>query len=203
MDQQIPLYLHFSNLRDRAKQGDVTLREILKMLGTDCHYAAVLILIAPFLQPVPLLGLSSFVGPVIAILAYFSFSGKLPWIPKTWSEKRIPAETVSKMAEVGERLAKKLSRFVHVRWAFFLTGPFRILNIVFTITNATLFALPLPVPMSNALPAWAIFFWALSHLEDDGLFALLSYMMTAVTFGFFTLIWTGADAGLSKVFSQF
>lgn len=199
MDQQIPLYLHFSNLKDRAKLGDVTLREILNLLGTDCHYAAVAILIAPFLQPVPLLGLSSFVGPVIAILAYFSFSGKFPWIPKTWAEKKLSSETVSKMAEVGEKLARKLSRFVHVRWAFFLTGPFRFINIVCTIANAILFALPLPVPMSNALPAWAIFFWALSHLEDDGLFALLSYLMSAVTFGFFILIWLGADAGFTKI----
>lgn len=46
---------------------------------------------------------------------------------------------------------------------------------ILLILNSILLALPLPIPFSNALPAWMIFFQALGHLEEDGFFIVLSY----------------------------
>jgi hypothetical protein len=36
-------------------------------------------------------------------------------------------------------------------------------------------ALPLPIPLTNVITAWAIFLISLGILEDDGLFIFLGY----------------------------
>jgi hypothetical protein len=45
--------------------------------------------------------------------------------------------------------------------------------------------LALPIPFDNLFPAWAIFFFCLALIEDDGIMAILGWVMTAVT-----AVWT-------------
>ena len=45
--------------------------------------------------------------------------------------------------------------------------------------------LALPIPFDNLFPAWAIFFFCLALIEDDGIMAMLGWVMTVVT-----AVWT-------------
>jgi hypothetical protein len=64
------------------------------------------------------------------------------------------------------------------------------------ILNAILLALPLPIPFSNAIPAWMILFQALGHLEEDGFFIVLSYIQTAICLIYFGLLAFGVSSGI-------
>jgi hypothetical protein len=45
--------------------------------------------------------------------------------------------------------------------------------------------LALPIPFDNLFPAYAILFFCLALIEDDGMMAMLGWLLTAVT-----AIWT-------------
>ena len=45
--------------------------------------------------------------------------------------------------------------------------------------------LALPIPFDNLFPAWAILFFCLALIEDDGVMAMLGWLFAAVT-----LAWT-------------
>ena len=45
--------------------------------------------------------------------------------------------------------------------------------------------LALPIPFDNLFPAWAIFFFCVALIEDDGIMAMLGWLMTVVT-----AVWT-------------
>jgi hypothetical protein len=49
-------------------------------------------------------------------------------------------------------------------------------------------SLPLPIPLTNIIPAYTILFLAIGLLEFDGLFILIGYGMTMATTIFFASI---------------
>jgi len=180
----------------QCANGAITFKTIFNIFGSDGHYVLIFFLILPFLQPIPLFGLSTPFGILIAVVAYFSYLNRPPLIPKRWENKKLPASTVLKIAEGSERVFEKLSFILHPRWNGLFKGPFRITNSILLILNAILLALPLPIPFSNAIPAWMILFQALAHLEEDGLFIVLSYIQTAICLVYFGLLGFGVVSGI-------
>lgn len=191
-----PLQAHLDEIEDHCNQGEITLQTIFRIFGNDGHYVIILFLVLPFLQPLPLFGLSTLFGLLIAFVAYLSFVQRPPTIPKRWIHKKLPGSTVLKIAEVSERIFQKIAFILHPRWKGFFKGPFRMTNSALLILNAVLLALPLPIPFSNALPAYVIFFQALGHLEDDGLFIILSYIQTVLCLAYFGFLIFGVNSGL-------
>jgi hypothetical protein len=197
-----PLLDHLDEIEAKCLEGDPTLQSIFDIFGPSGHYIISLFLVLPFLQPIPLLGLSSPFGILIALVAWCAFREIPPRIPRRWGERKISAKTVSKIAETSERLFEKLAVLLRPRFDFLFKGTFRLLNTTLIIFNALILALPLPIPFSNALPAWMIFFQILAHLEKDGLFILLSYVQAIVVLFFFFFLNKGLESGL-KFFDSF
>lgn len=191
-----PLLDHLDEIEAQCAQGEITLKTIFSIFGNDGHYVLIFFLILPFLQPIPLFGLSTPFGILIAIVSYLSYLKRPPFIPKRWELKRLPGPTVLKIAEGSERVFEKLACILHPRWKNFFKGPFRITNSILLILNAILLALPLPIPFSNAIPAWMILFQALGHLEEDGFFIVLSYIQTAICLIYFGLLAFGVSSGI-------
>ncbi len=190
-----PLLDHLDEIEKKCVTGEVSLKIIFNIFGNDGHYLLIFFLILPFLQPIPLFGLSTPFGILIAIVAYFSYLGRPPFVPKRWEDKKLSGPTVLKIAEGSERVFEKISFMLHPRWESFFKGPFLIVNIMLLILNAILLALPLPIPFSNAMPAWMILFQALGHLEKDGLFIVLSYLQTAICLVYFAILVLGVETG--------
>ncbi len=198
-----PLQAHLDEIELQCEKGEITLQTIFNIFGNDGHYVIILFLVLPFLQPLPLFGLSTLFGLLIAFVAYLSFIEKPPIIPKRWIHKKLPGSTVLKIAEVSESIFQKIAFILHPRWKGFLKGPFRMTNSALLILNAILLALPLPIPFSNALPAYVIFFQALGHLEEDGLFIVLSYIQTTLCLAYFAFLFFGASSGLEILKANF
>lgn len=194
-----PLLNHLDAIEAKCLQGDPSLQDIFDVLGSEGHFVLITFLIIPFLQPIPLLGMSTPFGILISGIVALSYFNKPPWLPKVWAKKRIPASTVSKIAEGSERVVEKLAFMFHPRFGFLFQRPFRDLNMILLILNAVLLALPLPIPFSNAIPAWVILLQSLAHLEKDGLFILLSYLQTAICVIYFFFLVKGVGVGLNFI----
>lgn len=194
-----PLLDRLDELEERCKHKDPTLKDIVEVFATDGHYVLILFLIIPFLQPIPLFGLSTPFGILIGMVAIFAYYKKSPWIPKVWGVKRLPSKTVSMVAEGSERIFEKLSFFFRPRWKTFLRGPFRSINTIVIVLSAFLLALPIPIPFSNAMPGWVILLQSLAHLEDDGALVLISYLQTIATLVFFFFISEGVKALIDMI----
>lgn len=191
-----PFLSHLKAIELKSKGNALTLKDIFDTFGPDGHSILILFLILPFLQPIPLFGLSSIFGLLIAVIGAFAYAKKPPWLPERWGQKKISAQTISKIVDGAERIFKKLSFLFHARWSFLFHAPFKHINVFLLILNAVLLALPLPIPFSNALPAWMILFQALAHLEEDGLFIIFSYVQTFLCMIYFFYLYKGVGASL-------
>ncbi len=155
----------------------VTLGTLLQLLGRKSTSLVCLFLVSPFLQPVPLLGLSTPVGIIIALHGLAIALDQKPWIPRRLSLLTVPAPTIQKIASNLSRIFLKIEFLTSPRLTVFaVKPPFRYVNGFLLILAGLFLALPLPIPFSNGVPAILIFLVALSHAEEDGLLALVAYV---------------------------
>jgi len=187
-----PILDHLDSLEEHCVDGDITLKDVFSVFGANGHYFLIVFLIIPFLQPIPLWGLSTPFGILIGVVSTRAYLNRPPWVPERWANKKLPAKTISLIAEGTEKVFEKISCLIKSRWPKLFQGPFRTFNTFILVFCGFLLALPLPVPFSNTMPAWAILFQAIAQIEKDGAFAVLSYIQTAATVTFFIVHSKGA-----------
>lgn len=181
-------------LHVEATTGAVTLERVVTLLGVNGHTVIVLFLSLPFMQPVPLMGLSTPMGLLIVFVSLVQWRNKPPWVPKKYAHHVIPHKIILKTSEVAEKVWHKLENFIHPRYMFMCENPgFVALNCFLVCIQAILLALPLPIPFSNTIPALGIVLNALGQLEKDGLLILWSYLHFLLVVGFFGSIVWGAS----------
>lgn len=186
-------------LQERAKaQQSLSLREVLLTLGSEGHAVALLFLIIPFLQPVPMMGLSTPFGALIGLISYYLYKQQPPWIPDRFAQLPVSSQLILKVSEGAEKIWRKLAVLFKERISSLFVGPvFPLLNSFVIAWNAFLLALPIPFPFSNAVPAWPILMMAIAYMERDGLFVVVSYVMSVLGLGFFTALGLAAYYGLT------
>jgi hypothetical protein len=146
--------------------------------------------------PIPLPGFSTIFGSgIILVGLQLAIGYSQPYLPQRLAKmelspsvSKILLDNLQKILSPIERLARHrlsgISR--HHIWQRF-SG-------LCMAWNAALMALPLPIPLTNLLPAYSILVLAIGMLELDGLFILIGYGMTTATTIFFAsiagAIWT-------------
>lgn len=174
---------------EAAHEGDLSLRRIFDVMGEEGHSVLLVFLCVPYMQPIPIPGLSTPFGILMALVAWYLYIRTPPWLPKKFENYKISATTIVKVSEAAEKFWMKVSRFIKERWAFLIDNPgFRFFNMFLFVVNGILLALPLPIPMSNFFPAMTILFCAVGHMEKDGVVVSISYAWCAASFAFFTMI---------------
>jgi hypothetical protein len=193
--RQNSLLERLDEIEELCLHRDPSFEDIFKIFGEDGHFLIIVFLIIPFLQPVPLWGLSTPFGMLIMGATVFSYLRKPPWLPQKWKQRTLPRQSVLKICEGIERVVEKISKLFRPRLSLLFKAPFLPINYVVLIISALLLALPLPIPFSNTLPGWCILFQALAQLEDDGALLVLSYLLFVATIVFFAAIGMGVNAG--------
>jgi hypothetical protein len=180
-------------LQEEATRGDLTLRRVFEILGEEGHAVLLLFFCLPFLQPIPIPGLSTPLGFMIVLISIFLFRQVPPWLPKRYENLKISAAVVIRVSNVAERIWKVVSKIVKARLEFLHDlWVFRALNLCLFIVNAVLLSLPLPIPFSNTVPAIAIILCAIGNMEKDGVFILFSYLWCLIVACFFASLTMGA-----------
>jgi len=169
-----------AELRVRAGERAITLREVIYLLGGRAYMLLVLLLALPFITPIPLPGLSTPFGLAIALIALRLSLGQRPLLPKKLQRKTLPAGFVGKVFGAAEKVLRFLEKFLRPRLTFLTdTRLLQQLHAVLMLVAALALLLPLPIPFTNSFPAWTILLLAAGLLERDGVFILAGYVVFA------------------------
>ena len=167
----------------------VTLREVLALLHGRGYVLLVMLLALPFCTPVPLPGLSTPFGLIIMIIGARLALGAKPWLPARLLDTRLPPKIFAKVFAFTRKIILAFERLLRPR-LLWLTSSLRRQQVhaVPIVVCATMLLLPLPIPLSNIIPAWGIMLLAGGLLERDWVFIVGGHIATLVTIGFFVTI---------------
>jgi len=174
------------SIEARAADGPVTVGELFSICGPQGHGFVAIFLVLPFLQPLPLPGVSSAIGIVLAIIGVFVALRRTPWMPRRLARVVVEAHVVLRVCKSLEKLLGGLEHVVKPRaqWLFSHRW-FRLTNGIVWIVHALVFSLPLPIPFSNAFPAVVILLMALGILEEDLGVIVVAYVGAVANLVFF------------------
>jgi len=167
----------------------VTLREVMGLLHGRGFVLLIMLLALPFCTPLPLPGLSTPFGLIIAIIGARLACGAQPWLPRRLLDTRLPPAVFGKVFTLTQKIMLGFERLLRPRLLWVTASPrLEQLHAVPMVICALLLLLPLPVPFSNAIPAWGILLIAGGLLERDGGFIVAGYISSALAVAFFALI---------------
>lgn len=189
------LSVELADLRARAGERAVTLREVIYALGGRAYMLLVLLLALPFITPIPIPGLSTPFGLAIALIAFRLSLGQRPLLSKKLQRKELPAGFIGRVFKVAEKILRFLEKFLRPRFFVLTDTPLlRQLHAVLMLVAALALLLPLPIPFTNSFPAWTILLLAAGLLERDGLFILAGYIVFIA--GVFYFVFLGEATAL-------
>lgn len=202
-------HIPFSQYLDKMmgsfeNKDSVSLLDIELFLADRGGAALLLILNLPFITPIPLPGVSVVFGIAFVGLAFEIVRHQPAKLPKGLAKRRIDLKTLKKIVKASRSALIRLEKLLKPRLAFFCTGTMRWVAGISLSSASIAMALPLPpvVPFTNAIPAFAIVFFALGFLEDDGLFILLGHLVGIFAWVYIIVWWEVLMAGLRLVFEK-
>lgn len=177
------------HLQERMATGPVTLRQVIYVLRARAYMLLLILLALPFVTPIPVPGLSVPFGAAIAFIALRLTLGQRPWLPMKFQRKQLPAGFFSSVIRVATRVIRILEALLRPRLPALTSSTLLLRAHAFVIFIAAIeLLLPLPIPFTNTLPAWAILLMAGGMLERDGVAVILSYLVFAAGVVYFVVI---------------
>lgn len=178
----------FLTLRQRSKESELSMGDILEILGVKGPLLMIILLSLPFCQPIQIPGFSTPFGLAIAFLGLRMVFGKYSWLPKKILEKKISSGTLQKITEKALWFVKKAKRWTYPRLTWLSEySMMQIVNGLLIFVLGICLALPLPIPFSNLTAAWSILLLSFGLIEKDGVLILIGYLASLATFFFFVI----------------
>ena len=170
----------------------VRLREILEVTQNRGYSLLLVVLALPFCTPIPLPGLSTPFGAVVALIGVRLALRQRPWLPQRLLNVPLPPKFFPGFLAATRRLVRGLEYFLRPRWTWLLdTGVLHHVYGTMIAICGALLLLPLPIPFTNTLPALTVVFLAAAMLERDGYFVAAGLAMFLLTLGYFGLLYYG------------
>jgi len=168
------------------------LSEIMKATQGRGFNLLLLLIGLPFLTPIPLPGFSTPFGLVVLIIGARLALDRPPWLPERVLQRELPARFIGKVLVAASRLVRWLEVLLRPRLDF-LNEQWIYRRIAGTLImlSGLLLLLPLPIPLSNTLPAFTVVLLAAGAMERDGLFFLVGCVMFGLTLAYFGLLTFG------------
>jgi hypothetical protein len=188
---------------ERLPPGEVTLIEIMDIVGSDSLMLLTIFLSLVFLVPVSIPGVSTVFGTGILLIGITRLLARKLWLPNKIAHRKISSEKLRaafNRALVWFRRLERISR-PH-RLSALTSGPFiGFLNNCAFILAAVLLMAPFGfIPFSNTLPAIALIFLAVGLLQQDGTSILFGYLANLATIIYFGFLIAGGGYSISQLF---
>ncbi len=184
--------------------GDISLQEVMKMLGARAFGLAILIFSLPNSLPIPSPpGFSAIMGFPIVIFGFQMFLGrKSLWLPPRIRRYRFSRAKLAYFLTKALPYIRKVEKLLHPRLAFMGTKGGE--HVAGVVVLALAIVLSLPIPLGNFLPGLAISVIALGMLERDGLIMIAGMvggtLAMAVILGFYGVLAEMAFSWLKHFF---
>ena len=142
-------------------------------------------------------------GTMVMLLGLQLALGRPPRLPAWVGEHALPVERYPKIIQGSLRLLRFLEHGVRPRdTAWMAWKTVFVAHCLLISLLAFLLALPVPVWLSNTLPAYGIILIALSMMEQDGRMIWAGYLATLVNLAYFALVAELVLAAYHKHFQQ-
>lgn len=164
---------------------------LFEKLTDKAYFIFVLLLCVPFIQPVPLPGVSTVIGLLISLLGlYIAFKqGKPPHLPHRIFNKHISYHSIDKLLHQTVKVLTWLEKKIKPKAPWKKNKhTYFIIHGLWIAFNGFLLSLPLPIPFSNSLPAWSCLLMALAHIEENESLLWIAYGLASVTILFFAIV---------------
>src|SRR6266404_7074000 len=200
---QSHLSLDLETLHARVKDKALTLAELKQALKGRGSAMLLILLALPFCF-VAIPGLSMPFGIAICLIGVCLAFGREPWLPRFIMHRRLSTARSAQLLTGAIKVARQLERFVRPRFAFLHAGPgmLRLIGLGIVIASLGLM-LPLPIPFSNSIPAWAVVFLAIGMMERDGLCVLVGHLTAIVAWVYIGLTSVLAVGGFQRLLDFF
>ncbi len=184
MKDSFGLYDALNGMFGGARESVLTLDEFLTGLQGRSYAFAILALNVPNVIPTGIPWLSTITGvPMLFLLAQFFAGRPVPSLPGFIGRRGLPRAKLQDLLGRTRRYIRWLENTVHARQEWWVTGLRR--RVLLAAWSINVLVLALPIPFDNLFPSYAILFFCLALIEDDGMMAMLGWLLTAVT-----AIWT-------------
>jgi hypothetical protein len=189
-------------LHARVKGKPITLAELKHALQSRGSAMLLILLALPFCF-VAIPGLSMPFGIAISLIGACLAIGREPWLPRFIMNRRLSTARSDQLLIGAIKIARQLEKFVRPRLRFLHAGPgmSRLIGFGIVIAGVGLM-LPLPIPFSNSIPAWAVVLLAVGMMEKDGLCVLLGHLTAVGTWVFIGLTAAFAVGGFRWLFDS-
>lgn len=168
---------------ESALDGPMTLAELAHRLRHSGFALLVVLVSLPFLQPIPLGGLSTILGPFIAWMGWRLLTGARELhVPSRFAERRLEDRHVRILLGVSRRVFGFVEKISRPRWRALATAEAAAGGGI--ALSGALLSLPFPIPLSNMICAGPATLLALGLLEEDGLLAALGWLGLALSVAF-------------------
>jgi hypothetical protein len=176
-------------LRVSMPAEGMTLRELLERLGERGLLILCIVLSVPFLLPVSIPGTSIPFAALMALIGVGVAAGRAPWMPRKLLDHRIAASRLGPMLDAGARTFARLEKIMHPRLLPLThAGIMNRVNGALLVLSAICLMAPLPLPLSNTIPAYAIVLVAAGSLERDGIVILAGWVMVLLGPAYFVAV---------------
>lgn len=184
MKDNFGLYTTLEGMFAGPRDSVLTLDEFLGGLQGRSYAFAILALNIPNCIPTGIPWLSTITGvPMLLLLIQFFAGRTVPALPGKIGRRGLPRGKLQTCLTRARRTIRWLEETVHARHERWVNGTPRRMLLFAWSTN--ILVLALPIPFDNLFPAYAILFFCFALIEDDGLMAILGWLLTIVT-----AIWT-------------
>ena len=173
----------------KIPNNGMTMRAFLNLLGDRGRLITCMILAAPFLIPLSIPGTGVVIGTIILLTSLSIILDRYYLVPEFLLKREMSYKTLIKILDACYRMLNFLEKYMKPRLLVMTNKKStRMLNNLFLVICSILFITPLPIPLTDTLPAFGIFFLAAGILECDGYLILFGYFMVIITSIYFLII---------------
>lgn len=189
---------------EKLPPEEVTLVEIMDIVGADSLMLLTIFLSLVFLVPVSIPGVSTVFGTGILLIGITRLFSRKLWLPKFIADRKLSSVKLRegfKRALVWFHRLEKVSR-PH-RLPGLTTSRFMNLanNLSFILAAVLLMAPFGFIPFSNTIPALALIFLSVGMMQRDGGSMLLGYLSNIATIFYFAFLIVGGGLSIRELFN--
>lgn len=174
------------SLEQMPSDKKIPLSELENALTPLSRDLVSLVLVVPFLQPIPIWGVSSVLGMAVALLhLQVVLKGGSAGFPVRIQKFSITVKHLLVMLHGAQRILTILAKAPELKGPLFTAvSQSRIVSFQSSILGALLM-LPLPIPASNMIPALGVLFFVVGILAENIIFLFLGYISFVLNILFF------------------
>jgi hypothetical protein len=186
---------------EKLPADEVTLVEILDIVGADSLMLLTIFMSLIFLVPVSIPGVSTVFGTGILLIGITHLFARKLWLPKPIANRKLSSP---KLKEAFQRAIIWLHRLEKISRPHRLSkltaeGGMTVFNNLSFILAAILLMAPFGfIPFSNTLPALALIFFSIGMMERDGGSVLLGYVANVATIIYFGFLIAGGGWSIGE-----